>query len=128
MSQDTGARPAVAGAAAEERPWADASRPLADRVEALLAAMTLDEKLAQLASVWIGAELGRGNVAPMQEAFANPAPVEEAERPRPGPLHAAARHEPGRPGRGRAAARRLPGGADRAHAARPARRSHTRSA
>ena len=78
MSEDTGARPAVAGAAAEERPWADASRPLADRVEALLAAMSLDEKLAQLASVWIGAELGGGNVAPMQEAFANPAPVEEA--------------------------------------------------
>ena len=80
MSQDTGARPAVAGAAAEERPWADASRPLADRVEALLAAMSLDEKLAQLASVWIGAELGGGNVAPMQEAFANPAP---SRRPAP---------------------------------------------
>ena len=82
MSQDTGARPAVAGAAAEERPWADASRPLADRVEALLAAMTLDEKLAQLASVWVGAELGlgqrrahaggvRGTRRPFEEASAH---------------------------------------------------------
>jgi len=84
MSQNTGAGRGVLGAAAEERPWADASRPLTDRVEALLAAMTLNEKLAQLASVWIGAELGGGdgggNVAPMQEAFADPAPVEEAGR------------------------------------------------
>src|SRR4051794_26434173 len=82
MSQNTGAGRGVLGAAAEERPWADAFRPLTDRVEALLAAMTLNEKLAQLASVWIGAELGGGdgggNVAPMQEAFADPAPVEEA--------------------------------------------------
>src|SRR3954470_1327002 len=78
MSQNTGARPAMPDAAAEERSWADAARPLAERVEALLAAMSLDEKLAQLASVWIGAELGGDNVAPMQEAFANPAPFEEA--------------------------------------------------
>jgi len=61
MSQNTGAGRGVLGAAAEERPWADASRPLTDRVEALLAAMTLNEKLAQLASVWIGAELGGGD-------------------------------------------------------------------
>jgi len=81
MSQNPGARPATPGAAAAERSWADAARPLAERVEALLAAMSLDEKLGQLASVWIGAEVGGdngGNVAPMQEAFANPAPVAEA--------------------------------------------------
>ena len=59
-------------------PWTDTTRPLPERVEALLAAMTLDEKLAQLGSVWVGAELGSGNVAPMQEAFAEPASFEEA--------------------------------------------------
>jgi beta-glucosidase-like glycosyl hydrolase len=59
-------------------PWTDTTRPLPERVEALLAEMTLDEKLAQLGSVWVGAELGSGNVAPMQEAFAEPAAFEEA--------------------------------------------------
>jgi beta-glucosidase-like glycosyl hydrolase len=59
-------------------PWTDTKRPLAERVEALLAEMTLDEKLAQLGSVWVGAELGSGNVAPMQEAFAEPAAFEVA--------------------------------------------------
>src|SRR3954470_506464 len=59
-------------------PWTDTKRPLAERVEALLAEMTLDEKLAQLGSVWVGAELGSGDVAPMQQAFAEPASFEEA--------------------------------------------------
>jgi beta-xylosidase len=59
-------------------PWTDTTRPLPERVEALLAEMTLDEKLAQLGSVWVGAELGSGNVAPMQEAFAEPASFEVA--------------------------------------------------
>ena len=51
-----------------ERPWADTSRPLAERVESLLAEMTLEEKLAQLVGVWVGAQLRLGHVAPMQEA------------------------------------------------------------
>jgi beta-glucosidase-like glycosyl hydrolase len=59
-------------------PWADTSKPLAERVEMLLNEMTLDERLAQLTSVWVGAELGSGNVAPMQEAFADPMSFEEA--------------------------------------------------
>src|SRR4051794_34538436 len=58
--------------------WTDTTRPLAERVELLLGEMTLDEKLAQLAGVWVGAELGSGNVAPMQEAFAEHAPFERA--------------------------------------------------
>jgi beta-xylosidase len=60
------------------RPWANPSRPLAERVDSLLGEMTLDEKLAQLASVWVGAQLGSGNVAPMEEAFADPMPFEAA--------------------------------------------------
>src|ERR1700754_2788356 len=59
-------------------PWTDTERPLPERVEALLAEMTLEEKLAQLGRVWVGAELGSGNVAPMQEAFAEPASFEVA--------------------------------------------------
>ncbi|WP_037499457.1 glycoside hydrolase family 3 N-terminal domain-containing protein [Solirubrobacter soli] len=55
-------------------PWTDTERPLAERVETLLAEMTLDEKLAQLASVWVGAELSSGDVAPLAEAFEDPAP------------------------------------------------------
>src|SRR5256885_2113957 len=66
--------------AAGSRPWTDASRPVAERVELLLGEMTLDEKLAQLVSVWVGAELSSGNVAPMQEAFAEPASWEQASR------------------------------------------------
>ena len=60
------------------RPWTDTSKPLAERVESLLSEMTLDEKLAQLGSVWVGAQLGSGNVAPMQEAFADPPSFEQA--------------------------------------------------
>jgi beta-xylosidase len=66
--------------AAPSRPWTDASRPVAERAELLLGEMTLEEKLAQLVSVWVGAELSSGNVAPMQEAFADPAPLERASR------------------------------------------------
>jgi beta-xylosidase len=62
----------------ESPAWTDTSKPLAERVGLLLAEMTLEEKLAQLGSVWVGAELGSGNVAPMQEAFADPEPFEEA--------------------------------------------------
>ena len=46
-------------------------------MESLLGEMTLDEKLGQLGSVWLGAELGSGDVAPMQEAFGNPPSFEE---------------------------------------------------
>lgn len=52
--------------------------PLAERVELLLGEMTLEEKVAQLAGVWVGKEPRSGNVAPMQEAFAEPATFEEA--------------------------------------------------
>ena len=36
-----------------ERPWLDAALPVEQRVDALLAAMTLPEKVAQLGSLWI---------------------------------------------------------------------------
>ncbi|WP_369188783.1 glycoside hydrolase family 3 N-terminal domain-containing protein [Streptomyces sp. R08] len=52
------------------RPWADARSPIVDRVASLLAAMTLEEKLAQLGSVWPGVDSVIGDVAPMQGVLA----------------------------------------------------------
>ncbi len=60
-------------------PWRDPRRPAAERVELLLAEMTLEEKVAQLGSRWVGADIrveevadedGTLNVAPMQDVFA----------------------------------------------------------
>ena len=61
------------------RPWQDTTRPAAERVELLLAEMTLEEKVAQLGSRWVGADIrveevavedGTLNVAPLQDVFA----------------------------------------------------------
>jgi len=46
--------------------WNDDTAPTADRVEALVAAMTLEEKVAQLYGVWVGASSDGGEVAPHQ--------------------------------------------------------------
>jgi len=51
------------------RPWADPMMPKNERVAALLEAMTLEEKLAQLGSVWPGSSV-IGDVAPMQGVLA----------------------------------------------------------
>ncbi|MBO3745281.1 glycoside hydrolase family 3 C-terminal domain-containing protein [Streptosporangiaceae bacterium NEAU-GS5] len=63
-------------------PWRDPSLSVSDRVEALLAAMTLEEKVAQLGSRWVGNDMqftdepveeapdGTFNVAPLQDVFA----------------------------------------------------------
>ncbi|MFE3263547.1 glycoside hydrolase family 3 N-terminal domain-containing protein [Streptomyces sp. NPDC059215] len=46
--------------------WNDPNRPLTARVTALMAAMTLEEKTAQLHGVWVGASDQGGEVAPHQ--------------------------------------------------------------
>ena len=49
--------------------WRD---PAADpdlRLDALIAEMTLAEKVAQLGSVWLGFDVVTGEVAPMQNVF-----------------------------------------------------------
>ncbi|WP_438854205.1 beta-xylosidase/alpha-l-arabinosidase [Agromyces sp. M3QZ16-3] len=47
--------------------WRDPARSIDERVAALMAEMTLDEKLAQLYGVWVGAaDDGGGDVAPHQ--------------------------------------------------------------
>lgn len=64
---------AGATGAAAQRPWGDPTRPPGERVEALLEEMTLEEKLAQLGSVWVGYEQEGGTATPA-------APFEEATR------------------------------------------------
>jgi beta-xylosidase len=54
--------------------WRDPARPVAERVAALLSQMTLEEKLAQLASIWMGAADDGGGVAPMQDEFSEQQP------------------------------------------------------
>jgi beta-xylosidase len=46
--------------------WWDPSRPAAERVADLLGRMTLEEKAAQLTSIWLGRQARDSNVAPMQ--------------------------------------------------------------
>ncbi|MGW4147116.1 beta-xylosidase/alpha-l-arabinosidase [Streptomyces albogriseolus] len=46
--------------------WNDLTAPVAARVDALIAAMTLQEKTAQLSGVWVGASDEGGEVAPHQ--------------------------------------------------------------
>jgi beta-xylosidase len=46
--------------------WNDTTATTAERVEALVAAMSLDEKVAQLYGVWVGASSDGGEVAPHQ--------------------------------------------------------------
>ncbi|MEV6883730.1 glycoside hydrolase family 3 N-terminal domain-containing protein [Streptomyces sp. NPDC051135] len=46
--------------------WNDPTRPVAARVDALVSAMTLEEKIAQLYGVWVGASDKGGEVAPHQ--------------------------------------------------------------
>jgi beta-xylosidase len=49
--------------------WRDPKRPAAERVADLLGRMTLEEKVAQLGSVWMGASGDGDGVAPMQDQF-----------------------------------------------------------
>ena len=58
--------------------WRDPDMPPSRRAEALIPLMTIEEKVAQLASVWVGHAAGSGNVAPMQEALGEPPSFAEA--------------------------------------------------
>jgi beta-xylosidase len=61
--------------------WRDPARPAEERVAALLREMTLAEKLAQLASIWMGAGGEDGEVAPMQdEMIADLPPLDDLIR------------------------------------------------
>ncbi|MGL4254933.1 MAG: glycoside hydrolase family 3 N-terminal domain-containing protein, partial [Microbacterium sp.] len=49
-----------------DAPWHDTSLPLDDRVDALISAMTVAEKVGQLYGVWVGASDDGEDVAPHQ--------------------------------------------------------------
>jgi beta-xylosidase len=57
---------AVPGTSLSTAPWHDTTRPIPERVEALIAAMSLEEKIAQLYGVWVGAGVDGEEVAPHQ--------------------------------------------------------------
>jgi len=57
--------------------WRDTSKPTAVRVEALVAEMTLDEKLAQLYGIWVGADASGGEVAPHQNEMIDDIDIEQ---------------------------------------------------
>jgi beta-glucosidase-like glycosyl hydrolase len=64
-----------------ERRWTDPALDAGERVEALLAAMTLEEKVAQLGSVWPGFGDKDGQVAPTaDDEMAGAVPFAEATR------------------------------------------------
>lgn len=71
--------------------WQDPALPAPERVDALLAEMTVAEKVAQLGSRWVGNDTARGGddgdgrgeglrVAPIQEVFESGVPLAEAGR------------------------------------------------
>ncbi len=81
----------VTAAGRVTQPWHDTTLPAVDRARLLLARMTIEEKVAQLGSRWVGSDLrptdaepvaDDGNVAPMQDVFAASAnaSLEEASR------------------------------------------------
>lgn len=65
-----------ASAAEIRAAWREPALPVADRVKDLMARMSLEEKLAQLSSVWLGSDASAGQVAPMQPD-GEPEPDEE---------------------------------------------------
>jgi hypothetical protein len=53
------------GSPEHEEPWRDPAIPAAARIAELLRRMTLEEKIAQLGSIWMGASGDGDGVAPM---------------------------------------------------------------
>ena len=115
--------------AGTDAPWADAARPAEERVDALIGAMTLREKVAQLYGVWVGADRRRRR--------GRPAPARAGRRSstwtrllpqRPRPADPAVRHRAGRPGGRRAVAGPHPAARSSRRAGSASRRSRTRSA
>ncbi|MFC1401059.1 MULTISPECIES: glycoside hydrolase family 3 N-terminal domain-containing protein [Streptacidiphilus] len=59
-------------------PWRDPSLPAGTRVSDLMARMTLEEKVAQLYGVWVGADAEGGGVAPhMHDNLADPVDLDK---------------------------------------------------
>ncbi|WP_307871669.1 glycoside hydrolase family 3 N-terminal domain-containing protein [Micromonospora sp. U21] len=57
--------------------WNDPTQELTTRVDALVAAMTLAEKVSQLYGVWVGASADGGEVAPYQHEMEEPVDLDD---------------------------------------------------
>jgi len=87
-------------APSEDRPWQNTTLPAEKRAELLLQAMTLEEKVAQLGSRWVGNDMADAavpveetlNVAPLQDVFANSGATSLQEASRHGLGHLTRRH------------------------------------
>ena len=66
--------PVASSPAGQVERWRDPRLSPAERAEALIAEMTLEEKLAQLVGVWVGADASGGGVAPHQSDMTKDAP------------------------------------------------------
>lgn len=55
-----------------QAPWRDPARPVAERVDALLGRMSVEEKIAQLYGVWLGIDPDGADVAPHQHELFDP--------------------------------------------------------
>lgn len=64
----------------DDRPWSDPARPVGERVEALLARLTLEEKIAQLGSAWEDVEPAGPEVAPGTNLFGRVGDLDETAR------------------------------------------------
>jgi len=64
----------------DDRPWTDPALPTADRVEALLARLTLPEQVAQLSSTWEDIEADGPEVAPGSNHFGRVGDLDETAR------------------------------------------------
>ena len=62
-------------AGATPRPWQNTSLPAAERVELLLAELTIEEKAAQLGSRWVGNDMHAREQSPEPNDFAGAAPT-----------------------------------------------------
>ncbi len=97
--------PAAPSSPAAE-PWRDPTAPVDDRVEDLLARMSLVEKCAQLQGVWVGVSPD-GGVAPLQDqTIGSLPPLEDVVRHGIGQLARTFGTRPVDPGAGAAALRR----------------------
>ena len=63
-----------------DAPWRDRALSPEERADALIPRMTLDEKIAQLVGVWVGADASGGGVAPLQSEMKDAAPWDEVIR------------------------------------------------
>ena len=77
-----------------DQPWRDPALPADKRVDLLLEAMTLEEKIAQLGSRWAGNDMADTelpedetiNVAPMEDVFSAGGTVSLEDASRDGPV------------------------------------------